>query len=276
MFSVGFSKMDENEQTEIEVQIWARKRGDGPLSPELKRGEEGCPKIARGFDLKILERLLEVHTIHVHKILNPDLFVVFKPKTIDVSSCSLERVVIRGRPSAYYDGFFDKYPEPPPHPEMQEAIVAAGEWPKTSPGSYGSEIALLARAQREGRVLLRGHSTLPSDVRTAGGEIIRVASYQASVAKKHKADLKTFWSMQEQGFTTSCLWSVTFPKTSRAIEFMYLWRAVRFVRCMASSLDISTSWIGGMRTDGQGDPVEICWQAEDEYKRDVFSVSFHY
>jgi len=49
----------------------------------------------------------------------------------------------------------------------------------------------VARARKEGHVLLSGHAILSSDVRKVDGAVTRVASYEARVMKNHRSNLKS-------------------------------------------------------------------------------------
>jgi hypothetical protein len=273
--SASFSRLDENEQSEIELKIEARKRGEGPPLPELKRGNQVCPEGVKGFDLNILEKVLAAHTIHVRKIPNPDLYVVLKPDTWDDSSAGLEKVIINDRPSVYYNDFFDKYPNLSPSPEMQEAIGAAREWLQSSPGDYESEIALVARARKEGHVLLRGHAILASDVRTAGGAVTRVASYEARVMKDHRANLKSLLVGAGARVYDKLLVVGDLSK-DREKNRIYVSVANRQICAMYAEQREYFDIVDRRPQEKQKDLVEIYWQAEDEIKVNVFSFQFHY
>jgi hypothetical protein len=272
---VSFSRLDESEQSEIELKIDARKIGEGPPLPELKRGNQVCPYGVEGFDLNILEKVFAAHTIHVRKIPNPDLYVVSKPETWDDSSAGLEKVAIEDRPSIYYDDFFDKYPELSPSPQMQEAIDAAREWLQSSPGELESEIALVARARKGGHFLLRGHAILSSDVRTAGGAVTRVASYEARVMKNHRFNLKNLLVGAGARVYDKLLVVGDLSK-DREKNRIYVSVADRQICAMYAEQREYFDIVDRRPPEEQKDLVEICWQAEDEVKVNVFSFHFHH
>jgi len=79
------------------------------------------------------------------------------------------------------------------------------------------------------------HTILAADVRTPDGRSPALMCVKGALRKTTEPTGKTFWSIQERGFTTSCFWLVTFPEIGRKIECRCLWRIVTFCHGCAAA-----------------------------------------
>lgn len=185
--SVAFGQLPLEKQDELHVKRQARIRGGGPTVPELKEGDLVCPENVRGFDLTVLEKILEPHGIRVSKSSSAALYIVDKPETWN-SRVGLERLLKMDLPSVFYGDFFEKYPHLAPSEKLAEAIEAARAWMEANPDAYEAEKAIVNRVEREGRLLLRGHAVVSN--RPIDGGVSQIASYPARVMKNHRDPLK--------------------------------------------------------------------------------------
>ena len=267
--SVALSKLNGAKQEALQLQREARIDGKGPELPELKSGDEINSEDVRGFELKVLEKLLEPHGISVGRSKSAVLHVIASPDSWN-SRVGLERLLKKDIPSIYLNDFLEKYPQFKPDPELEEAIDAARNWIGANPDPSSTEKSVVENAVRLGRLVLRGHAVVEGN--PVDGGVSNFALYSGRVMAEHRGNIEALMVSSGARLYDKLLVLGDLRKEEEKNRYYISVDGVDVCAMYSEQRD----YFDIVKSAKRQDLVEISWKDKREFSVKVFSFYFHY